>query len=142
MLYSKSGRLFTFFHTHYTAWNWQWSLLSLNIPFRRINSRFLCSGRGDGWADPKPYIAATAPEFFRNDQYKEEALHLAWREFLRRSKFHTIRILISPFYNIFQMESGLAYWSLTTPDVLPVNRQEVAFLFAQRLSPNSYTLRT
>jgi len=91
-------------------------------------------GAGVGWVDPKPFIAATAPELFENDQYKEEALHLVWKEVLRRPRFHLIRIFADPFYNLFEMEPGLAYWSLTAPDVLPTNRQEAAQWFTQEIS--------
>lgn len=90
---------------------------------------------GMGWADPKPYIAATAPELFENDQYKKQALHLVWKEILRRHQFQAVRIFASPFFNLLQMEPGLAFWSLTAPDVLPLQRLDAGLYFAQVIAP-------
>jgi hypothetical protein len=73
-------------------------------------------GAGMGWIDPIPYVEATYPELIKNgdpdSKLAQEGLRITWHEFVRRPRFHVIRIFGSTLTNLFEMDEQLVWWSL------------------------------
>lgn len=96
-------------------------------------------GAGMGWVDPNPYLQAVHPELVINAVSRSELdrimLRLAWQEFVHRPVFHIIRIVGSTFTNLFGIDIGVIWWSLTNDDVLPKEYQKSVEAFTNGIAP-------
>ena len=85
-------------------------------------------GAGKTWTDPKPYLAATAPQLlYQGKLSQKDALSIVWQEVRQRPVFHGMRLLSLPAYEIVFFDENLAYWSITRPDVLPTEDYKVNY---------------
>ena len=96
-------------------------------------------GAGMGWISPVPYLEAVRPELMRNgglgSEVEREALTLSKQEFLRRPKFHLIRIFGSTLTNLFEMDQQILWWSLGAEGVLPHKYRKDAQSLMKNLLP-------
>lgn len=94
-------------------------------------------GAGLAWIDPKPYVAAIAPELLKNeDEYQAQSLRLVLNEISRRPVFFLIRwpsLVLADM--ILNFDKNLVYWSMTAPGALPQENQDLANHFVYQLVP-------
>jgi hypothetical protein len=91
----------------------------------------------DYWVDPKPFIAAVEPRllFEEEDKLSRGMVELAWKELVRRPKFHAIRMVAAGFNGLYRTGTGNLYWSLTAPGVLSTAYREQADRLITSLGP-------
>jgi hypothetical protein len=88
------------------------------------------------WTNPNPYIASIDPSLLRDKKrLKEESYRLALKEALRRPKFHLVRIVSGVLNNLGRPDPSNFYWSLSAPNVLPLEYKQWVDTFTKKISP-------
>lgn len=93
-------------------------------------------GAGMGWNMPWAFLSTYHPEISVEDEgFEQQITRLAMKEFVRRPRFHAIRIVGSSLYNLFNIDREIAPLSLTAEGVLPHRYQAGAKALLESLTP-------
>jgi hypothetical protein len=88
------------------------------------------------WTDPSPYIASIDPLLLKDKKrLKEESYRLTLKEALRRPKFHLVRMVSGVLNNLGRPDPSNFYWSLSAPNVLPLEYKQRGDIFVKKMSP-------
>ena len=92
-------------------------------------------GAGMGWNTPWSYLSIYHPEILGDENFDQQATRLAMQEFIRRPRFHIIRIIGSSLYNLFNIDKEIAPWGLSIEGVLSHRYRKSAKALQESLIP-------
>jgi len=88
-----------------------------------------------GWIDPHLWVASVDPDALASPRaFAKAAPRLALREYLRRPRFHLLRVGTQTLRVLSRSDALDLFWGLIGPSALPPERRIAGTLFAKNIS--------